>query len=97
MKVLTRTLTAKQYVAESFQRVIEHMTSDALRTNKTPRINIAAPEVGEVPPPPNFNEAVRAAAKRGDDDDFVAAEVNGVPAPPSLNASIRNFFKKGRS
>ena len=95
MKLLTRTLSTKQYVAESFQRVIEHMTADALRANKTPRINIAA-EVGEAPPPPDFNEAVRAAAKRGDDD-LVAAEVNGVPAPPSLNASIRNFFKKGRS
>jgi hypothetical protein len=93
MKVLTRTLTAKQAVAETFQRVIEHMTSDALRANKTPRINIAAPEVGEAPPPPNFNEAVRAAHRRADDDDFVAAEVNGVPAPPSLNSSVVKFLK----
>ena len=91
MKVLTRTLTAKQAVAETFQRVIEHMTSDALRANKTPRFNIAA---DEVPAPPSLNDAIRAAAKRADDD-FVAAEVDGVPAPPSLNASIMKFLKKG--
>lgn len=94
MKLLTRTLSTKQYVAESFQRVIEHMTSDALRARKTPRTNVAALEVGEAPPPPNFNEAVRAAHRRADDDDFVAAEVNGVPAPPSLNASIMKWLKR---
>ena len=93
MKLLTRTLSTKQYVAESFQRVIEHMTSDALRDKRTLRINVA---VSEVPPPPSLNDAIRAAATRADEP-VAAADVNGVAPPPSLNASIRNFFKKGRS
>ena len=91
MTVLTRILTGKQVVAENIQRLAELAASDALRANKTPRVNIAP---DEVPAPPSLNDAIRAAAKRADDD-FVAAEVNGVPAPPSLNASIMKFLKKG--
>ena len=90
MKVLTRTLSTKQYVAETFQRVIESMTTDTLRAHKTQRFAIAvdAPE-----PPPDLNAAIRAA--RQVDEPVAAADVNGVPAPPSLNASIMKFLKKG--
>lgn len=93
MKLLTRTLSAKQSIAENIQRVIEHLTTDALRANKTPRIAVL--DTGEAPPPPNFNEAVRAAHRA--DDDFVAAgaDVNGVAPAPSLNASIMKLLKKG--
>lgn len=90
MKVLTRTLTAKQAVAENFQRVIEHKTTDALRTNQTPRFAIAddAPE-----PAPSLNDAIRAAHRQGDDHVASGADVNGVAPAPSLNASVIKFLK----
>ena len=90
MKVLTRILTGKQSTAETFQRVIESMTSEALRANKTQRFAIAvdAPE-----PPPDLNAAIRAA--RQVDEPVAAADVNGVAPPPSLNLSIMKFLKKG--
>lgn len=95
MKVLTRTLTAKQSMAENCQRVIEHMTSDRLRDKIRPRMNIATPEIGEVPAPPDFNAAVRA-AHRADDFVVMSEDANGIAPPPSLNAAIINARKESR-
>ena len=96
MKVLTRTLTAKQSMAENCQRVIEHMTSDALRDKIRPRMNIATLETGEVPAPPDFNAAVRAAHRSDDDFVVMGADVNGIAPPPSLNAAIINARRESR-